>query len=83
MLVDAGHTVLNAFSPKSQAYAAKMLEQRGVQIRLGTHVKEVQRPRSALRWDHDPDPHGDLGGRSQGFILIRQSGNQDWSWWSH
>jgi NADH:quinone reductase (non-electrogenic) len=42
VLVDAGQAVLKAFSPKSQAYATKMLEQRGVQIRLGTHVKEVQ-----------------------------------------
>ena len=41
-LVDAGHTVLNAFSPKAQAYATKVLEQRGVQIRLGTKVKEVR-----------------------------------------
>ena len=40
-LVDRGHVVLGAFSPKAQAYAAKMLEQRGVQLRLGTSVKEV------------------------------------------
>ncbi len=41
LLVDAGHAVLSAFSPKAQTYAAKALEQRGVQIRLGTTVKEV------------------------------------------
>jgi NADH:ubiquinone reductase (H+-translocating) len=41
VLVDGGHAVLQAFSPKSQAYATTILEQRGVQIRLGTHVKEV------------------------------------------
>jgi NADH:ubiquinone reductase (H+-translocating) len=41
LLVDGGHAVLSAFSPKAQTYAAKMLEQRGVQIRLGTRVKEV------------------------------------------
>ena len=40
-LVDRGHVVLGAFSPKAQVYAAKMLEQRGVQLRLGTSVKEV------------------------------------------
>jgi NADH dehydrogenase len=40
-LVDMGHCVLGAFSPKGQTYAAKMLEQRGVKIRLGTAVKEV------------------------------------------
>jgi NADH:ubiquinone reductase (H+-translocating) len=41
VLVDAGPKVLGAFSPKAQAYATKTLEQRGVQIRLNTHVKEV------------------------------------------
>ena len=41
LLVDAGHAVLAAFSTRGQAYAAKMLDQRGVQIRLGTTVKEV------------------------------------------
>lgn len=42
LLVDGGHAVLSAFSPHSQTYAARMLEERGVQIRLGTRVKEVQ-----------------------------------------
>jgi len=41
LLVDGGHAVLSAFSPKAQTYAAKMLEERGVQLRLGTRVKEV------------------------------------------
>jgi NADH:ubiquinone reductase (H+-translocating) len=41
-LVDGGSAVLSAFSPHCQTYAAKMLEERGVQIRLGTRVKEVQ-----------------------------------------
>jgi NADH:ubiquinone reductase (H+-translocating) len=40
-LVDGGHAVLSAFSPKAQTYAVRMLEERGVQIRLGTRVKEV------------------------------------------
>ena len=40
-VVDMGHSVLGAFSPKAQAYAAKMLQQRGVKIHLGTAVKEV------------------------------------------
>ena len=40
-LVDHGHSVLNAFSQKSQVYAASMLEQRGVQVRLGIAAKEV------------------------------------------
>jgi NADH dehydrogenase len=41
MLVDMGRTVLSTFSRKSQAYAARMLAQRGVQVRLGAAVKEV------------------------------------------
>jgi NADH dehydrogenase len=41
ILVDAGHAVLSAFSPSAQAYATKHLDGRGVQIRLGTRVKEV------------------------------------------
>jgi NADH dehydrogenase len=40
-LVDHGHSVLNAFSQKSQVYAASMLEQRGVQVRLGIAAQEV------------------------------------------
>jgi len=40
-VVDMGHSVLSAFSPKAQVYAAKMLEERGVKIHLGTAVKEV------------------------------------------
>jgi NADH dehydrogenase len=41
LLVDGGHSVLHGFSPESQSYAARMLEERGVQTRLGTTVKEV------------------------------------------
>ena len=41
LLVDGGHAVLHGFSPESQSYAAKMLEERAVQMRLGTTVKEV------------------------------------------
>jgi len=40
-LVDRGHAVLSAFSQRAQAYAAKMLTQRGVQLRFGTGVEEV------------------------------------------
>jgi NADH:ubiquinone reductase (H+-translocating) len=40
-LVDHGHSVLRAFSQKSQEYASSVLTQRGVQIRLGTGAKEV------------------------------------------
>ncbi|MGA2369581.1 MAG: NAD(P)/FAD-dependent oxidoreductase [Candidatus Korobacteraceae bacterium] len=41
LLVDAGNAVLSAFSPKAQKYAAKMLKERGVEIRFGTKVKQI------------------------------------------
>ncbi len=41
LMVDAGHAVLSTFSPSAQVYAAKMLEERGVQLRLDTKVKEI------------------------------------------
>ncbi len=40
-LIDHGHAVLRAFSEKAHEYAARVLERRGVQIRLGISVKEV------------------------------------------
>jgi NADH dehydrogenase len=41
VLVDAGSHLLNGFSQKAHAYAAKNLEKRSVQLRLETRVKEV------------------------------------------
>jgi NADH:ubiquinone reductase (H+-translocating) len=41
VLVDAGQALLNGFTPKSQAYAAKSLQDRTVELRLNTRVKEV------------------------------------------
>ncbi len=40
-VVDLGHVVLNGFSERAHEYARKVLEERGVQLRLGTGVKEV------------------------------------------
>lgn len=40
-MIDQGHSVLSAFSSKSQKYAASVLEQRGVEVRLGIAAKEV------------------------------------------
>lgn len=40
-VVDMVDKVLNAFSEKSQDYAGRILEERGVQLRLGSAVKEV------------------------------------------
>ena len=47
-LVDRDHKVLSAFSSKSQKYAARMLERRGVQLKLGTSAKEVTSGRLVL-----------------------------------
>ena len=41
ILVDHGKIVLGPFTEKSQRYAAKMLAQRGVELRFGVAVKEV------------------------------------------
>ncbi|NUT23068.1 MAG: NAD(P)/FAD-dependent oxidoreductase [Hamadaea sp.] len=41
ILVDLGHTLLSGFSPEAGEYAAKQLQRRGVQLRLGVAVKEV------------------------------------------
>ena len=40
-LVDLGHAVLRAFSDQAHAYAAKVLQRAGVELRLGTSVKEI------------------------------------------
>jgi NADH:ubiquinone reductase (H+-translocating) len=40
-LVDHGDALLKPFSDKAHAYVAKVLEEKGVQIHLGTGVKEV------------------------------------------
>jgi NADH dehydrogenase len=40
-LVDMGTMVLPAFTEQSQEYAARILKERGVQLRLGLSVKEV------------------------------------------
>jgi NADH dehydrogenase len=40
-LVDLVHHLLNGFSEKSQAYAAEVLAKRGVELRLGSAVKDV------------------------------------------
>ena len=41
ILVDVVHTVLNAFSQRSQIYASEMLKKHGVEVLLGVGVKEV------------------------------------------
>ena len=40
-IVDRGHVVLNGFSDRAHEYAAKVLRERGVVLKLGTGVQEV------------------------------------------
>jgi NADH:ubiquinone reductase (H+-translocating) len=41
ILVDLGHALLAPFSDGAHAYAARQLQRRGVQLRLGTSAREV------------------------------------------
>jgi NADH dehydrogenase len=41
IIVDLGDAVLGPFSPKAHDYASKVLQKDGVEIRLGTSVKEI------------------------------------------
>jgi NADH dehydrogenase len=41
ILVDLGHAVLGPFSEDAHGYAARQLQRRGVQLRLGTSAKEI------------------------------------------
>jgi NADH:ubiquinone reductase (H+-translocating) len=41
IVVDLGDAVLGPFSPKAHDYASKVLKKDGVEIRLGTSVKEI------------------------------------------
>jgi NADH dehydrogenase len=49
ILVDVGHTLLAPFTDESHAYAAKQLQRRGVELRLGTAVTEVAHDHVVLR----------------------------------
>jgi NADH:ubiquinone reductase (H+-translocating) len=41
VIVDGGSAVLGPFSPKAHDYASKVLTERGVELRLGTRLKEI------------------------------------------
>jgi len=41
ILVDLGHAVLGPFSEEAHEYAARQLQRRGVQLKLGTSAKEI------------------------------------------
>ena len=47
-LVDHGHALLAPFSAEAHDYAARTLQQKGVQLRLGLEVKEVRADRVEL-----------------------------------
>jgi NADH dehydrogenase len=49
ILVNVGQTLLAPFTDESHVYAAKQLERRGVELRLGTAVTEVARDHAVLR----------------------------------
>jgi NADH:quinone reductase (non-electrogenic) len=48
ILVDLGHAVLAPFSDEAHAYAAKQLQRRGVQLKLGVSAKEIAADHVAL-----------------------------------
>jgi NADH:ubiquinone reductase (H+-translocating) len=48
ILVDLGHTVLAPFSDEAHAYAAKQLQRRGVELKLGVSAKEIARDHVTL-----------------------------------
>ena len=48
IVVDLGDAVLGPFSPKAHAYASKVLLGLGVELRLGTSVKEIARDHVVL-----------------------------------
>jgi NADH dehydrogenase len=49
VLVDVGHTLLAPFTDESHVYAAKQLERRGVELRLGTAVTDVAQDHVVLK----------------------------------
>jgi NADH dehydrogenase len=48
LLVDLGHAVLGEFSPRAHEYAARALQRDGVELLLGTAVKEIGPDRAVL-----------------------------------
>ena len=66
-LLDYGDALLKPFSDSAHAYVAKVLEEKGVQIHLGTGVKEVATGHAVLSdATHDPDSLRGVGRRHQG-----------------
>jgi NADH dehydrogenase FAD-containing subunit len=78
ILVDVVHTVLNAFSERSQIYASEMLKKHGVEVLLGVGVKEVH-PSYVVLSDGSTilPPHYNLGRRTESIKPLGRSGDQD------
>ena len=85
VIVDAaGHAVLSAFCPSAQTYAAKALKERGVQIRLGTTVKEVGGGHVVLSDGATIPTHTVIwAGGLKAAPLASNVGIQDWAWRPH
>jgi len=48
VLVDVGHAVLGPFSERAHEYASRVLQRDGVELRLGTSVKEIEKDHAVL-----------------------------------
>ena len=74
-ILDYGDALLKPFSDKAHAYVAKVLDEKGVQIHLGTGVKEVGTGHArALGRHHDRDALRGLGRRHQGGAVAADGG---------
>ena len=71
-LVDYGHVVLGPFSEKAQKYAAKTLQERGVQLKTWRRGERSRPgPRPIIGWNKNPDAHGHLGRRIESLRIMR------------
>ena len=74
-LLDYGDALLKPFSDEAHGYVAKVLEEKGVKIHLGTGVKEVGTGHALLSdGTHDRHSVRDLGRRHQGRGRRRRRG---------
>ena len=83
VIVDGGKAVLGPFSPKAHAYASKTLTDRGVEIQLGTTVKEIaDRSRRPFRRRLDPVALRDLGWWDRGRAARARRWTEARPWWA-
>ena len=86
-LLDYGDALLKPFSDSAHAYVAKVLEEKGVQIHLGTGVKEVASGHAVLSdGTHDRHSVRGVGRRHQGgggrgrCVAWLRAGEVAWTW---